>query len=465
MKKLSIIFILFILSQVRVCYSQTYIAENVVTGLTQPVAFTFLPNNNVIVTQQTGLAKIYTLGNVFVSNFWNFSDSLYISGEAGLLGVCLDPNYSVNQYVYFYYVANLPVKGLRVVRLTNNNNVGTNPFLVFAVNYNIMSGSVHFGGNIRFGRDNKLYITIGNNPGDPQSLTNVGGKILRVNSDGTIPTDNPFYDDGNPLTGNDDRIWARGLRNSFDFCFSPINDSLYATENMGGSPDEINFIRKGKNYGFPICVGYCNPYNPLYADPLNTIPGNGITNYAPTGIMVYNGTVMPELTGKMIIIGIGASMPPVLFRGLAKCELGNPPYYDTVISRTVMLDITGTTLMQGSDGYIYSLRYSPGALRRIRHDPNSVSGNSEPVSFHLYQNYPNPFNPATSIKYEISQSSFVSLKIYNVLGIEIAAIVNETKQQGAYEVSWDASAFPSGVYFYELTAGEFKERKKMVLIK
>src|SRR4026209_2391954 len=110
MKEKITIIIIFALLQVRICYSQTYVAEDVITGLTQPVAFTFLPNNNVIITQQTGLAKIYTLGNVFVSNFWNFADSLYISGEAGLLGVCLDPNYSVNQYIYFYYVANLPVK-------------------------------------------------------------------------------------------------------------------------------------------------------------------------------------------------------------------------------------------------------------------------------------------------------------------------------------------------------------------
>jgi glucose/arabinose dehydrogenase len=464
MKKLSIIFILFVLSQVRVCYSQTYIAENVVTGLTQPVAFTFLPNNNVIITQQTGLAKIYTLGNVFVSNFWNFTDSVVVSNERGLLGVCLDPNYSSNHYVYFYYIHT--GNTYRVVRLTENNNAGTNPYILFN-EPNSGGGTLHVGGNMRFGPGNKLYITVGDNGtnSNGQSLTTFKGKILRINANGTIPTDNPFYDDGNPLTGNDDRIWAYGLRNSFDFCFSPINDSLYATENMGGTPDEVNYIRKGKNYGWPICVGYCTPYNPLYADPLNTIPGNGMTNYAPTGIMIYTGTVMPELTGKLIFIGIGASSPPVLFRGLAKCELGNPPYYDTLLSRTVMLDITGTGLMQGSDGFIYSLRYSPGALRRIRHDPNSVTGNSEPVSFHLHQNYPNPFNPATSIKYEIPVHSFVTLKIYNVLGIEIAALVNEAKQHGAYEVSWDASAYPSGVYFYELSAGEFKERKKMVLIK
>src|SRR4030095_7180372 len=83
----------------------------------------------------------------------------------------------------------------------------------------------------------------------------------------------------------------------------------------------------------------------------------------------------------------------------------------------------------------------------------------------LSQNYPNPFNPITNIKYEIARNSFVSLKMFNTLGIEIKTLINETKPAGSYEVKWDASEFASGVYFYELQVGDFKERKKMVLIK
>src|SRR4030095_14335996 len=285
--------------------------------------------------------------------FWNFTDSTASGGELGLLGVCLDPNYTFNNYVYFYYT-HYPNPAFRVVRLTNNANTGTNPYIVFSESVSNL-GAIHVGGNIRFGYDNKFYITIGNNNIDSnsQSLYTFKGKILRLNSNGTIPTDNPFYDDGNPHTGKDDRIWSYGLRNSFDFCFSPYNDSLYATENGAGYPDEINFIRKGKNYGWPYCQGYCNPYNPLYQNPMTEIPGNGSFNYAPTGIMVYTGSVMPELTGKLIVIGYGVGN---IYRGLLKCELGHAPYYDTIVSKTILLDIYGyTTLMQGSDGYIYAL--------------------------------------------------------------------------------------------------------------
>lgn len=457
---IAVIFLSFIISSD--IYSQAYMLETVISGLNQPVAFTFMPNNNVILTQKAGLVKMYTLNNTFISDFWNFTDSTTSSSELGLIGVCLDPNYSTNKFIYFYYTHN-SANLFRVVRLTDNNNIGTAPRILFSDSSGSRSG-VHAAGNIRFGRDGKLYISIGDNgtSTNSQSLSNFKGKILRVNSDGSIPLDNPFFDDGNPKTGNDDRIWAYGLRNSFDFIFSPLNDSLYATENMSSAPDEVNFIRKGKNYGWPHCLGPCFPYNPLYKDPITALPGNSFSNYAPTGIMIYNGTQMPELTNKLLVVGGGGGQ---VFRGLVKCDLGNAPFYDTVVSKTILLDVTGTTLMQGSDGFIYLLRISSGILSRLKYDLTGINNYNQPVRFSLSQNYPNPFNPATSIKYEIPKQSFVSLKIYNVLGIEITSLLNETKQHGSYEVSWDASTFPSGVYFYELQAGDFKERKKMILIK
>jgi len=83
----------------------------------------------------------------------------------------------------------------------------------------------------------------------------------------------------------------------------------------------------------------------------------------------------------------------------------------------------------------------------------------------LIQNYPNPFNPATTIKYSIPELSFVILKVYDVLGNEIAILVNEEKPIGNYEVEFDATTLPSGIYFYRLQAGSFVETKKMVLMK
>jgi hypothetical protein len=92
-------------------------------------------------------------------------------------------------------------------------------------------------------------------------------------------------------------------------------------------------------------------------------------------------------------------------------------------------------------------------------------GNTIPKSFYLYQNYPNPFNPTTKIKFNIPKSSFTSIKIYNILGAQIAILLNKQLQPGSYEVEWNASNYPSGVYYYKLNSGDYIETKKMILIK
>jgi photosystem II stability/assembly factor-like uncharacterized protein len=103
-------------------------------------------------------------------------------------------------------------------------------------------------------------------------------------------------------------------------------------------------------------------------------------------------------------------------------------------------------------------------------DINRVSdlndgNNFLPETFKLYQNYPNPFNPTTTIKFEIPERSFVTIKVYDVLGGEVATIINEEKLSGNYEVEFDGSQLNSGIYFYQIKAGNFVETKKMILLK
>ena len=96
---------------------------------------------------------------------------------------------------------------------------------------------------------------------------------------------------------------------------------------------------------------------------------------------------------------------------------------------------------------------------------NPVSQNGIPTEFKLTQNYPNPFNPTTMIKFSIPKTSLVKLVVYDILGREVRTLVNEQKMPGYYDISFDASMFASGVYFYKLEAGTFTDVKKMVLIK
>jgi hypothetical protein len=95
---------------------------------------------------------------------------------------------------------------------------------------------------------------------------------------------------------------------------------------------------------------------------------------------------------------------------------------------------------------------------------NSIS-NEVPSDYKLYQNYPNPFNPTTNIKFDLPKTSFAKIKIFNILGNEIATLVNEQLQPSSYSVDWNASEYPSGVYFYRIETNQFADVKRMLLIK
>jgi hypothetical protein len=92
-------------------------------------------------------------------------------------------------------------------------------------------------------------------------------------------------------------------------------------------------------------------------------------------------------------------------------------------------------------------------------------GSTVPNQFSLSQNYPNPFNPATNLRFTVPEARFVSLKIYDLLGKEVATFVSESLNPGSYSVQWDAARYPSGIYFYRLSAGGFTATKRMLLLK
>ena len=101
----------------------------------------------------------------------------------------------------------------------------------------------------------------------------------------------------------------------------------------------------------------------------------------------------------------------------------------------------------------------------VENSVTDIADNSQPEAFYLSQNYPNPFNPSTSIQYAVGSRQFVSLKVYDVLGNEVATLVNEEKPAGNYEIEFDATGLSSGVYFYKLNAGRFIETKKLILLR
>jgi glucose/arabinose dehydrogenase len=224
----------------------------------------FAPDGRLFVCLQTGQVRVIKNGSLVATPFLNIQvDS---SGERGLLGIAFDPNFINNHYVYVYHtVPTFPIHN-RVSRFTAAGDVAAPGSEVIILNLdNLSSATNHNGGALHFGPDGKLYIGVGENANgaNAQTLSNLLGKVLRINSNGSIPTDNPFY---NSASGNNRAIWALGLRNPFTFAFQPGSTRMFINDVGASTYEEINNGIAGSNYGWPVTEGPTN--NPSFRSPI-----------------------------------------------------------------------------------------------------------------------------------------------------------------------------------------------------
>ena len=238
----------------------------VASGISGPTAMDFAPDGRLFVCQQSGQLRVIKNGVLLATPFLQVTvDS---SGERGLLGVTFDPNFASNQRVYIYYTVPGTVAHNRISSFVANGDVAvTGSETVLLDLNNLSSANNHNGGAIHFGLDGNLYAGVGENANsaNAQTLSNLLGKILRLNADGSIPTNNPFY---NSATGVNRAIWALGLRNPFTFAVQPGTGRIFINDVGENTWEEINDGIAGTNYGWPNCEGACNPPNPSFRDPI-----------------------------------------------------------------------------------------------------------------------------------------------------------------------------------------------------
>src|SRR5438094_6810797 len=190
-------------------------SESVVASvISNPTAMSFAPDGRLFVCQQTGQLRVIKNDTLLAAPFLTVTTDS--TGERGLLGVAFDPDFANNQRVYIYYTVPGSTPHNRVSRFTANGDVAVPGSETFILDLNDLStASNHNGGAIHFGLDGKLYVAAGENANsaNSQTLANLLGKMLRINSDGSIPSDNPFVN----VSGARGEIWAYGLRNPFTF--------------------------------------------------------------------------------------------------------------------------------------------------------------------------------------------------------------------------------------------------------
>jgi glucose/arabinose dehydrogenase/PKD repeat protein len=271
--------------------------EILISGMNLPTSLEFLSNGDMLILELGGNIWRVPAGGFEVdpTPFLTLSNIGSVNGQQGLMDMVLDPAFATNHFYYVFYTRGSPNRD-RVSRFTaTSDNQSTVPNSEFVVYQDPQDADAeHHGGALNFGLDGKLYITTGEHFDGPdaQLLSSHRGKILRINSDGTIPGDNPFVDGAGP---NKDEIWAYGLRNPFRAYIDPVTGKFYIAD-VGGNDfstarEEVNLGVRGANYGWPNCEGVCS--NPAFTNPIFSYSHNG-RDAAITGGFIYHGNTFPQ---------------------------------------------------------------------------------------------------------------------------------------------------------------------------
>jgi glucose/arabinose dehydrogenase len=389
----------------------------VATGISSPTAMSFAPDGRLFVCQQGGQLRVIKNGSLLATPFLTVSvDS---GGERGLLGVAFDPNFAVNHYVYIYYTVLSTPRHNRISRFTANGDVAVLGSETIILELNDLSTATnHNGGAIHFGPDGKLYAAAGDNANgsNSQTLTNLLGKILRLNADGTVPSNNPFF---NQTSGNNRMIWALGLRNPFTFAFQSGTTRMFINDVGENTWEEINDGIAGSNYGWPATEGPTT--NPLYRSPVFYYShGSGPTvGCAITGGAFYNPATQnfpASYTGKYFFADYCSGWIRVL-------ETGGYTASDFAsgISSPVDLQVGPEGylyyLARGNGGQVYKVWYTANQPPQITTQPANQTvavgqtatfsvgaSGSSPLSYQWYRNG-GAITGATSSSYTTPQNT------------------------------------------------------------
>ncbi len=359
--------------------------QSLILNLYEPTSLTFGPDGQMFITERAGKVELVEAGSTQVRRepVLELQNINTAQGERGMVGFVLDPDFKTNHYYYVFYTADSPLHD-RISRFTLNDDSTTDLTSEKVIWEDLVVADFwHHGGQLAFGKDGRLYAAVGFHSDPTEGTQNVSqrldtyhGKILRLNSDGTVPTDNPFYDGDGP---NLDAIWAMGLRNPFRFSIDPVTDIMYIAD-VGGndknSIEELNIGKAGANYGWPICEGVCDKEG--ITNPIFTYPHNG-RDASIIGGLVYRASLFPqEYQGSYFFadyaqhwikrLTFDAAGKPTESAFLPTNGVNDQPYGDIVDLET------------GPDGALYYVdialdnygnHLGPGSVRRISYSANN----------------------------------------------------------------------------------------------
>jgi glucose/arabinose dehydrogenase len=340
--------------------------ETVAEGLSHPWALAFLPEGGMLVTERAGsLRHVSATGEV--SAPLAGVPAVEARDQGGLLDVAVDPDFAANRLVYLSFSEPGDGGSSTAVargRLSEDLTALEALEVIFSQKPKVDSGG-HFGSRLVFGGDGNLFVTLGDRQAgafrpQAQDLGSHIGKIVRIRTDGSVPDDNPFVGRTDALP----EIWAYGIRNSQAAALHPETGVLWEIEHGPRGGDELNVIRPGANYGWPIVTLGVEYSGLTVGDGLKTAPGMVDAIYswtpviAPSGMLFYSGSAFPDWQGDLFVGGLASN-------ALVRLELDG----ERVVHEERLLNPLGLRIRdvaQGPDGALYvATDESKGQILRI----------------------------------------------------------------------------------------------------
>ena len=332
-----------------------YQVVTVADGLLQPWSMAWLPGGDMLVTEKPGRLRIIRDGRLLPEAVPGVPEVFY-TGQGGLFEVLPHPNFSDNRWVYLSYAKEEGETSVTaVVRGRFENDQLTNVVEIFSAQ---AVGFGHYGGKMVFDNDGYLFLTLGERQaparGDlaahpAQDLTNHQGVIVRLNDDGSVPSDNPFVGRSDALP----EIWSYGHRSPQGLAIHPETGDLWESEHGPQGGDELNLIEPGNNYGWPV-IGRGVNYGAVGRPIHEAIGQDGMTqpthfwvpSIATSGLLAYTGDKFPLWYGSIISGALGGEQ-------LARLHMSDD-YREVIVEETLAYGMGRLRdVRQGPDGYIY----------------------------------------------------------------------------------------------------------------
>ncbi len=337
-------------------------------AISTPTVMAFAPDNRIFVAQQTGALRVIKNGALLATPF--LSLTVNSTGERGLIGLAFDPDFATNQYIYVYYT--VPAAGInapfnRISRFTANGDVALAGSEQIILNLDPLSSATnHNGGALAFGSDGKLYVAVGDNAlgANAQNLNTYHGKLLRINKDGSAPSDNPFFTSG--TTEQSKRVWSYGLRNPYTFSIQPGTGKIFVNDVGQNAVEEINDATTGgRNFGWPTAEGTST--NPNFTNPVYSYLHAGA---APTGCAITGGTFFnPQFTTYPAAYVGDFFFQDYCSNWIYALNLSGTPSATLFASN---IGSSSLSVMTGPDGNLYYLSRGAQALYKITSSNSSI---------------------------------------------------------------------------------------------